>query len=43
MSCSKQDKVVLPSEAQDLYIRIKQVDKDGRYQYGKVVKVVYEN
>lgn len=43
MSSSKQDKVVLPSEAQDLYIRIKQVDKDGRYQYSKVVKVVYEN
>jgi len=39
-SCHKQENVSLPAKFKDLYIRIKQVDKDGGYQYSKTVKVL---
>jgi bacterial surface protein 26-residue repeat len=42
-SCNKKDSFALPAEDKDLYIRIKQVDKDGSYKYSKVVKVVFEH
>ncbi|WP_409966327.1 hypothetical protein PIECOFPK_00241 [Mycovorax composti] len=42
-SCNKKDSFALPAEDKDLYIRIKQVDKDGSYKYSKVVKVMFEH
>lgn len=42
VSCSKKDSVPL-AEGKDIYVRIKQVDKDGSYKYSKVVKVIVEN
>jgi len=42
VSCSKKDSVALV-EGKDIYVRIKQVDKDGSYKYSKVVKVIVEN
>lgn len=42
VSCSKKDSVALV-EGKDIYVRIKQVDKDGSYKYSKLVKVIVEN
>jgi len=39
-ACNKNDKAIKDDTAIDLYIRIKQVDKDGAFKYSKVVKVV---
>lgn len=39
-SCSKMDIQPDPDRSNNLYIRIKQVDKDGTYEYSKTVKVI---
>lgn len=39
VSCTKEDAQSI-SYDQDIYVRIKQVDKDGAYRYSKTVKVI---
>lgn len=40
VACNKKDGSVNSNDGQDLYVRIKQVDKDGSFKYSTTVKVV---
>lgn len=40
VACNKNDGSVNSDDSQDMYVRIKQVDKDGSFKYSTTVKVV---
>lgn len=42
LSCNRDNDSISPGEPDNLYVRIKQVDKDGEQSYSKIVRVIKE-
>lgn len=41
LSCSKEENTISKNERETLFVRVKQVDKDGQAEFSKIIKVNY--